>query len=281
VIALVGVGLSLAVTGHAANAPPEALTRPTIFLHGIAVAYWIGALAPLAALVSQPAANALPIVDRFSRLAVPVVAALALTGLVLAVVQLESLGALLETTYGLILLTKLALVAGLLGLAALNRFRLTPALGKGGEGASWRLKRSILLECGLAVGIFAAVAGWRFTPPPRTILPETPLAIHIHTDKAMFQILVSPGKAGLDDFVLQLMTGEAMPLKAKEATLTLSLPERGIEPMERDAELGPDGYWHVRKVELPFAGRWHLRIDALVTDFEKITLEDELEVAPR
>ncbi len=84
----------------------------------------------------------------------------------------------------------------------------------------------------------------------------------------------------MDDFVLQLMTGEATPLQAKEATLTLSLPERGIEPMERDAELGPDGYWHVRNVELPFAGRWHLRIDALVTDFEKITLEDELEVAP-
>jgi copper transport protein len=31
---------------------------------------------------------------------------------------------------------------------------------------------------------------------------------------------------------------------------------------------------------LPFAGRWHVRIDALLTDFEKITLEDELEVAP-
>jgi copper transport protein len=277
-IALVGVGVSLAATGHAADAPPEAVMRPAIFLHGIAVAYWIGALAPLAALVSQPAVKALPIVDRFSRIAVPVVAVLALTGLVLAVVQLESLGALVETTYGLILLTKLALVAGLLGLALLNRLRLTPTLGK---GASRPLKRSILLECALAVGIFAAVAGWRFTPPPRTIPLDTPLAIHIHSDKAMFQVLVSPGKAGLDDFVLQLMTGDATPLAAKEATLTLSLPERGIEPMERDAELGPDGYWHVRKVELPFAGRWHVRIDALVTDFEKITLEDEMEVAPR
>ena len=76
------------------------------------------------------------------------------------------------------------------------------------------------------------------------------------------------------------MTGEATPLQAKEATLTLSLPERGIEPMERDAKLGPDGYWHVRNVELPFAGRWHVRIDALVSDFEKVTLEADLEVAP-
>ncbi|WP_426615906.1 copper resistance CopC/CopD family protein [Bradyrhizobium sp. McL0616] len=278
-IAFAGVGMALAMTGHAATAPPEVLTRPAIFIHGLGVAFWIGALAPLTALVSKPTVATLPLLNRFSRIAMPVVAALALTGLTLAIIQLEKLSMLVETSYGLILSIKLVLVLVLLALAALNRFRLTPALASDLKAAS-ALKRSILLECGAVLGIFAIVAGWRFTPPPRTIIPETPLAIHIHTDKAMFQVLVSPGKAGVDDFVLQLMTGEATPLVAKEATLILSLPERGIEPIERDAELGPDGYWHVRKVELPFAGRWHVRIDALVTDFEKITLEDELEVAP-
>lgn len=278
-IAFGGVGLSLAMTGHAATASPEELTRPAIFLHGLAVAFWIGALAPLAALVSKSPAAALPVVIRFSRIAAPVVGVLALTGLALAIVQLEKPSALVETRYGLILSIKLALVLVLLALAALNRFRLTPALA-GDHKPAPALKRSIVLECAIALGIFTVVAGWRFTPPPRTIVPETPLAIHIHTDRAMFQVLVSPGKAGIDDFVLQLMTGEGAVLEAKEATLTLSLPERGIEPIERNASLGPDGYWHVRKVELPFAGRWHMRIDALVTDFEKITLEDELEVAP-
>jgi copper transport protein len=278
-IALAGVGLSLAMTGHAATAPPEALTRPAIFLHGLGVAFWIGALVPLVAIVSRPTAATLPVLNRFSRVAVPVVAVLALTGLVLAVIQLETLSALVGTRYGNILAIKLVLVLALLALAALNRFRLTPALAKDGKAAP-ALTRSILLECVLALGILAVVAGWRFTPPPRTIVPDTPLAIHIHGDKAMFQVLVSPGKAGSDDFVLQLMTDEGALLTAKEATLTLSLPARGIEPMERSAELGADGYWHVRKVALPFAGRWHLRIDALVTDFEQITLEDEFDVAP-
>ncbi|MCS3895738.1 copper transport protein [Bradyrhizobium japonicum USDA 38] len=277
IIALVGVGLSLAMTGHAATAPPEALTRPAIFLHGLGVTIWIGALAPLVALVSKPTSATLPVVNRFSRIAALAVGVLALTGLALAIVQLEKPVALVETRYGLILSIKLALVTGLLALAALNRFRLTPALARDESGTP-ALKRSILLEGAIALAILAVVAGWRFTPPPRTIIPETPLAIHIHSDKAMFQVLVSPGKPGVDDFVLQLMTGEATPLIAKEVTLTLSLPERGIEPMERGASLGPDGYWHVRKVELPFAGRWHVRIDALVTDFEKVTLEDELDL---
>jgi len=94
----------------------------------------------------------------------------------------------------------------------------------------------------------------------------------------MFQVLVSPGKVGANDFVLQLMTGDAALLPAKEATLVLSLPERGIEPMERRATLGADGNWHVRGVLLPLPGRWRMQIDALVTDFQKITLEDELQV---
>jgi copper transport protein len=42
--------------------------------------------------------------------------------------------------------------------------------------------------------------------------------------------------------------------------------------------LEADGYWHVRGVSLPVAGRWHLRIDALVTDFENVTLEDDFDV---
>jgi hypothetical protein len=37
----------------------------------------------------------------------------------------------------------------------------------------------------------------------------TPLGIHIHSDKAMFQVLISPGTVGADNFVLQLMSGSA------------------------------------------------------------------------
>jgi copper transport protein len=108
-----------------------------------------------------------------------------------------------------------------------------------------------------------------------------PLAIHIHADNAMFQVLISPATVGTDSFVLQLMSGDASRLPAKQVMLTLSLPERGVEPQEREAVLGPDGYWHVRDVPLPFAGRWHIRVDAVVADHQKITLEDEFDVPAR
>src|SRR5262249_37945370 len=161
-----------------------------------------------------------------------------------------------------------------------NRFRLTPALAYDAN-VTRPLSRSVLAECAIAVCILCVVALWRFTPPPRSLIPDAPLAVHIHTDKAMFQVLVSPGRVGSDDFVLQLMNGDGTLLQAKEATLTLSLPERDIAEIERQGTLGPDGFWHVKQVPLAAPGRWHMRIDALVTDFEKITLEDDLDIATR
>jgi copper transport protein len=280
--AMLGVGAALASSGHASTASPPWLTRPAVFLHGVGVAYWAGALLPLLALAQGPVEALLPVLNRFSRAAVPVVGVLILTGLVLAIVQLESFDALIDTTYGWILSAKLALVLMLLGLAALNRFRLTPALASD-RATTPRLVRCIGIECAVVVAILALVAGWRFTPPPRSLVAAArpPLALHIHSDRAMFQVLVSPGAAGIDTVVLQIMAGDASPLAAKEVTLILGLPAKGIEPMERKAVRSPDGNWTVRNVAIPFAGRWQVRVDALVTDFEKITLQDELDVPAR
>jgi len=278
-LAMACVGLSLAASGHAASASPQWLTRPLLFLHGVGVAFWIGALAPLASMAWHRDSSLPTTLKQFSALALPVIGMLALAGLVLAAIQLESLAALIDTKYGIILCIKLALVAGMVALGAVNRYRLAPAVY-----ADYRntrpLLRSVVFECVLAIGILAVVAGWRFTPPPRVLADsvEAPLALHIHSDAAMFQVLISPGRIGADEFVLQLMNGDASPLAAKEATLTLSLPERVIEPVERKATLGPDGYWHVRGVRLPLPGRWHMQIDALVTDFQKVTLEDDVDI---
>jgi copper transport protein len=106
---------------------------------------------------------------------------------------------------------------------------------------------------------------------------QAPLAIHIHTEQAMFQVLISPGTVGTDSFVLQLMSGDGNLLQVKEATLILNLPGHGIDPLQRKASLGADGYWHVDDVPIAEPGRWHLRIDA-VTIFRTITLEDEFDV---
>jgi len=277
--ALAGVGIALMLSGHAATAPPQWLSRTAMLVHGVGAAFWLGALVPLAVLVFTSDARAVQLLNRFSLVAVPVVAALALAGAALALLELPSLNAMVETAYGRVLSVKLVLVAVLLGLAALNRTRYVAAFAA--VPRSRALGRSIVLECLLGVAILAVVAFWRFTPPPRDLVPGTPLGLHIHGERAMFQVLVSPGRAGLDNFLLQLMNADGTRLQAAEATLTLALPAAGIGPIERKAARAADGDWHVRDVPLPLPGRWHLRIDALVSDFDQITLEDEFEIGPR
>jgi copper transport protein len=71
----------------------------------------------------------------------------------------------------------------------------------------------------------------------------------------MFQVLISPGAVGSDEFVLQLMSGEGTLFAVKEAALVLSLPGSGVAPIERKADRGGDGYRHVAAVKIPAAGR--------------------------
>ena len=106
---------------------------------------------------------------------------------------------------------------------------------------------------------------------------EPPLGIHIHSDIAMFQVLISPGKAGNDSIVLQLMNGDGTLLQAKAATLILTRPEVSAEPLIRKAELGSDHNWHVENVPITAAGRWHVRIEA-ATPFKTIALEEDFDL---
>ena len=63
---------------------------------------------------------------RFSRVIPYPLAALVISGGILAVVQLDRVDALWTTSYGLVLSCKLAAVSALLALAAVNRYALTP-----------------------------------------------------------------------------------------------------------------------------------------------------------
>ncbi|HTY50701.1 MAG TPA: CopD family protein, partial [Steroidobacteraceae bacterium] len=111
---------------------------------------------------------------RFSSLGPWVVAVLALTGVInaWALIGPASWRAILGTQYGLVLLAKLLLFAGMLVFAAHNRLRLTPGLeaalaAAAGSGPALRaLRASLLAETVLAVLVLAAVAWLGTLEPP-------------------------------------------------------------------------------------------------------------------
>lgn len=100
-------------------------------------------------------------------------ALLLLTGLVNSwfLVGPDHLSALAPSAYGLLLVAKVVLFAGMLGLAAINRFRLTPGLGAALAGAPPQaalaaLRRSIVLETAAAIAVLALVSLLGTLAPP-------------------------------------------------------------------------------------------------------------------
>ncbi|MET3582513.1 copper transport protein [Mesorhizobium robiniae] len=277
---LAGVGAALAASGHASAAEPQWLTRPMVFLHGAGIAFWAGALAPLGLAMWRKPVEATPFLRRFSLGILPVVAVLAATGIVLAIIQVEAPAALLDTAYGRLLLIKLGLLFFLFTLAATNRWKLTGPAEAGETEVQRRLVRSIGIEMLIVLAIFGVAAGWRFTPPPRAlaIAAAQPASVHIHTPKAMADLSITPGHVGPVAASIVIMTGDFGPLDAKQVTLVLSKPDTGIEPIKRAATKRDDGTWRVVDLVVPVPGRWTARLDILVSDFEIVKIEAPIDI---
>jgi copper transport protein len=279
---LAGVGGALAASGHASAAEPQWLTRPIVFLHGAGIAFWTGALVPLGLAVRRQPAEAAPFLRRFSRVILPVVAVLAAAGIVLAVIQVQTPAALVDTAYGQLLVAKLVLLLFLFTLAAVNRWKLTAPAEAGETEVQRRLVRSIGIETLIVLAIFGVAAGWRFTPPPRAlaIAAAQPASVHIHALKAMADLSLTPGHVGPVAASMVIMTGDFGPLDAREVTLVLSKPDSGIEPIKRPATKPGDGTWRVDDLAIPVPGRWTARIDILVSDFEMVKIEAPIDIRP-
>jgi copper transport protein len=279
---LAGVGTALAASGHASAAEPQWLTRPMVFLHGIGIAFWAGALVPLGLALKRRTADARRFLRRFSRTILPVVGVLAVAGIVLAVIQVQAPSALLDTAYGQLLLIKLALLFCLFALAAFNRWKFTGPTEARDTRAQKSLARSTGIEMLIVLAIFGIAAGWRFTPAPRAlaIAAAQPASVHIHTLKAMADLSITPGHAGPVAASIVIMTGDFGPLDAKEVTLVLSKPDSGIEPLKRPATKPGDGSWRVDNLVIPVPGRWTARVDILVSDFEIVKIEAPIDIRP-
>ena len=153
---------------------PSLLLLSTI-AHLLAAGAWLGGLPPLGILIATlPAPQAAQAARRYAHLGTACVAILTVTALFQASTLIGAPAHLLDTAYGLVASAKIALFAALLALAALNRFRLTPALATPALATPAlatpapprrALLRSLTLETALGLCVILA-AGMLTSLPP-------------------------------------------------------------------------------------------------------------------
>jgi copper transport protein len=292
---LAAVGLTAAaamglqvLAGHAAA--PSTLRPINLlaqWLHLLAAGVWAGGLVwLLAGLLNRPrqgppsdptTADATPdrvqAVTRFSRLALPVVGVLAASGLIRALDLAGGWSGLTRTGFGRVLDLKLLLFAGLLVLAARNRYRLLPTLA-GPQGRLGALRRSVTGEIGLVAAVLLAAALLTQLPPGKfalataTARPGLPANVQVQgsdvTTSVRLALTVTPGTAGPNRFVAKVTDYDSgQPFPAHRVSLRFSLPDRPeISGSTLDLARATDGTWQGRGSQLSIDGRW--AITALV-----------------
>ncbi|MGW1377841.1 copper resistance CopC/CopD family protein [Streptomyces sp. NPDC002446] len=129
VIVATGLAATWAMAEHASTGLQPAVAMPVDVLHLLAVAAWLGGLAALVVSLYWGPPVERTAVRRFSRIAFGSVVVLVATGVYQSWRQVGTWHALVDTTYGQLLLLKAGLVAVLVGIAGVSR-RWTGRLGE-------------------------------------------------------------------------------------------------------------------------------------------------------
>jgi copper resistance protein D len=284
---------SLAWAGHAAGGiDAEAVVHPAAdVLHLVAAAAWVGALIPLALLLSAAAqdgsiAIARAATLRFSTLGIASVGALLVSGIVNGWYLAGSIAALLGTDYGRLLLAKIALFLGMVAIAAVNRFRLTPRIVQAAniaaaQAALRRLRGNAAVEASMGAIVIVIVAVLGTLPPAahahhhpaNAAIPADAAFVHIHAVQGMADVTIMPGRVGAARATIRLWDADFGPLDAQGVTFTLTGPAAGSKPTTRVASQRADGSWRVDGIELSQPGNWTVVVTAVLGPAKRLVLD--------
>ena len=166
--------LTFSATGHPVTDPIMFVSVTADLVHFGAIAVWAGGLVQLALCLFRPGPDEdpAPVATRFSRLAAGSVTAIAISGAVLALRIMPSLSTLWTSTFGLLVLLKIAGFALLLAVASRSRRVVRRGMTAPEAGATKtvttnlrKLRQAVAVEVVLSVVVLALAALLTVTPP--------------------------------------------------------------------------------------------------------------------
>lgn len=295
-----------ALAGHASTGRWVPLAVPADALHVASVGLWLGGLVMLGVvLVRRSDEETLRVVvPRYSAYALVAVSLIVLSGVFQTIRQVDRIGAFTDTDYGRLLLIKLIVFVGLLGVAAFSRdvvnrrWRLplevahapvaVPPEGGGGvaladrdlaeeypdgyvlgEGtAEKRLRKSVLVEIVIGAVILAVTALLVDAAPPADT-STGPFVQTLSAGNLRIDTVLDPAQTGPNDLHLTALTASGGIQDTLDMTATLSQPAKDIAPIDVKLIRAGPGHYISTGLTVPFAGSWKLTVKALVTDVDQ------------
>ncbi|GIJ33127.1 copper transport protein [Micromonospora sediminimaris] len=272
----VGALLTWPMAGHPAASPAPAVSVlvDTVHLGGMAV--WLGGLVMLAVFLLPRADERelgaiLPIWSRWAALAV---SALLLAGTVQALIEVATPAALVNTTYGRLVLAKIGLFVLVIAVAAYSRHLVRTRVAASQPAP---VRRAIWAELTITAIVLGVSATLVQTTPARSVSTDVSAAdsgyFSTTATSSLYsmQIEVSPARRGNNSVHLYAYTLDNQPLPVVEWQVTVALPAAGIEPIQVPLLPLTDNH-ATGEISLPAAGEWELRVTARTTEIDQATV---------
>jgi copper transport protein len=266
--------LTISLGSHAASDPKPLLPVSADVLHLTAACVWLGGLLSFVSgmwRVRRSEAGARTrltseLIPRFSSLALTSVGSLALTGLYSAFLRVGTLGALIQTLYGKILLIKCAIVLVMIGLGAVNLLLVTPAMRRAAVKASGdsnlvdRFRRIIAGELTLGAVLLLSVGLLTSAPPAKVSTGSAGLHAQGQADDVSIELEITPGKVGVNTFTATIMA-DGKPLdQAKEVSLQFTPTQASMPPSKVSLAAQGNGVYSVKGAFLSLPSGWQVQV---------------------
>lgn len=273
-----GVLLTNSLYSHsAALADGTALAVAADWLHQLAVAAWVGGLFVLALALPGALAPLEPprrwqllveLVSRFSRLALASVAVLAATGLYQAMLHVGSLEALPATAYGWSLVAKLALVAPLLLLGAINLLVIGPGLrwrDRERDALARRFGWIVRGEATLAALVLLASGVLTSLPPARQVYQQAvaarPLTLAADARDLRLELTIAPPRPGVSTFSVRVRDARGQPVEdAERVDLRFTYLDQALGESVEPARPRGQGRYEATGSFMTVQGRWQIEL---------------------
>jgi copper transport protein len=274
---LLAAGLAVTTTaaGHASIG--GAFVFVVDLLHVLAASVWSGGLL-FTGLALRHAGReerwplAARVVPRLSLIALGSVGVLLVAGVVNGYLEVRAWRGLWETTYGRLLLAKVALVLPLLALGLDNNRRAVPRLRAQVASALERTRflRALTAELLLVVAVVAVTAVLVSEVPAKAIVASGgPFAATTALGPFELNVIVDPARAGSNAIHLYVLSRSGQPAQVAGAKVSATLPAQGIGPLRLPAQPAGPGHYIVSGAPLAIPGQWRLGFTVRRGEFDE------------
>lgn len=159
------------------------------------------------------------------------------------------------------------------------------------------LRRSVLVETGVAVVLLAVTTVLTSTEPGRTeeaaeagnaraapAAPAGPTEARMPFDtggrngEGTVRLTLDPALSGANDMHVWIESPDGKALDAPEVKISFTLEAKGIGPLPMTPDRVTAGHWTAAAVQIPMPGDWRVKVTVRTSDIDQTTIDENIRI---